>query len=208
MLLQSGPVAHAWPASAIHDTIAVIVRQAAYQRSLRVSLLERIFGWLRELWDRLTHALGAVPHGRGVAVALALAAAALVIARVVYAARLRDETLRATRSRPRGRAAPAAPWDDAQQLAAAGRYTEAAQALYRALLHTLAVREHVRLHPSKTSGDYARELRARDSPLFRAFRQFGRRYDRVLFGTGAFDAAGYAQLLADARPVLQPERSP
>ena len=63
----------------------------------------------------------------------------------------------------------------------------------------------IRLHPSKTSGDYARELHAGGSPVHGEFRQFGRRYDRVLFGVGTCDAATYATLREQAARLIRPE---
>jgi hypothetical protein len=41
----------------------------------------------------------------------------------------------------------------------------------------------LRLHPSKTSGDYWRELRRRGSPVGDDFRLFARRFDRAVYGT-------------------------
>jgi riboflavin biosynthesis pyrimidine reductase len=60
----------------------------------------------------------------------------------------------------------------------------------------------VRLHASKTAGDYARELARRGSPARSAFQQFRRRYDAVIFGAGTCDADEYAALLRDAAPIL------
>lgn len=206
-MLQLASVPRPWPAAAVHDTVAAVMRQRAYQRSLRVTLMERFFRWVDELWRRFTEMLAAVPHGRGIAVAVAVALVTLVIARVVYGAQLRQEEAHAARRRPRGHASTAAPWDDAQRLAAEGRFEEAAHALYRAMLDVLVVRERLRLHPSKTSGEYARELRSRGSRFYASFRQFGRRYDRILFGVGACDAAAYEQLLRDAHAMLDGERA-
>lgn len=207
MALQLGNVPRSWPAATVHDTVAAVMRQRAYQRSLRQSLMERFFRWLAEQWTRLMEAIAGIPHGRALAVGLAVVLAVIVVARLVYAGQLREDELRAARRRPTRRGETTAPWDDAQRLAAEGRYEDAAHALYRALLNVLVARERLRLHPSKTSGDYARELRARGSASYASFRQFGRRYDRVLFGTGTCDAAAYEQLLRDARPVLDAERA-
>ena len=83
--------------------------------------------------------------------------------------------------------------------------TGAAHLLYRGVTERLAATDAIRLHPSKTSGDYARELRIRGSPVHGEFRQFGRRYDHVLFGTGTCDAETYAALREQARRVIRPE---
>ena len=97
------------------------------------------------------------------------------------------------------------PLVEAERLAAAGDFTEAAHLLYRAVTERLAAAEQIRLHPSKTSGDYARELRARGSIVHGEFRQFGRRYDRVMFGIGTCDATTYAMLREQATRVIRPE---
>ncbi len=96
------------------------------------------------------------------------------------------------------------PWAAAEALAASGDYTSAAHALYAALLESAARQQQVRLHPSKTVGDYARELRAHSSSLFGRFREFGRSYEVVIYGIGTCDAARYRQLYALAAPVVRP----
>lgn len=207
MALQLGNVPHPWPAATVHDTVAAVMRQRAYQRSLRESFMDRLFRWIGDQLQRVVDVMRAIPHGRAVAVTLAAVLVIIIVARLVYAAELREEERRIARRRPASRTVTSAPWQEAQRLAAEGRYEEAAHALYRALLQVLVVRERLRLHPSKTSGDYARELRARGSTMYASFRQFGRRYDRILFGTGPCDAAAYEQLLRDAQPVLEGERA-
>src|SRR5437773_686855 len=146
-----------WPRTAIHDTVAAIVRQSAYRRDVTRTFLDRILQWIGEMLSRLLEGIAGVPHGRLFATIAFVAVAVLVLARVVYAARLR--TTSEGESLPgRGRATSASdPWREAEQLAAKGQFTEAAHALYRASLAMLAARGLVRLHDSKTSGDYARE---------------------------------------------------
>jgi hypothetical protein len=194
--------AGAAPAAAIHDTVAAIVRQSAYDRSLRQSLADLFFRWLGEAIERVLKAID-LPGAKRLATVLAVVLALLAIARVVYAARLRSDDDRSGGRRARTRRETVAdPLGEAERLAAEGRFSDAAHALYRALLLRLSTREQLRLHPSKTSGDYARELRAAGSQVYAAFRSFGRRYDRVLFGRGSCDAAAYAALLGDARSLL------
>ena len=60
--------------------------------------------------------------------------------------------------------------------------------------------ERLRLDPSKTSGDYARELRARGSASYQPFRAFARRFDVAVFGHGGCDA----RLIDDLRALAQP----
>jgi hypothetical protein len=93
-------------------------------------------------------------------------------------------------------------WLASQELAARGDYTEAAHAIYRALLEALAARERLRLHPSKTVGDYARELRARSSSALGRFRDFGRSYESVVYGGLPCDRPRFETLRALAAPVV------
>jgi hypothetical protein len=192
-----------WTRAAIHDTVAAIVRQTAYRRSLGTTLLDRVLGWVAEAYSRLVEALGTVPHGRLVATIAAVIVALLVMARIVYAARLRGVSALSFASRGGENATSSDPWREAQQLAAAGQFTDAAHALYRGTVAMLAAQGLVRRHDSKTSGDYARELRRKGAPAYGAFRRFGGRYDRIIYGTGVCDAVGYDALLADARAVLE-----
>ncbi|HEY2851279.1 MAG TPA: DUF4129 domain-containing protein [Gemmatimonadaceae bacterium] len=189
-----------WPRAAIHDTVASIVRQPAYRRDAR-TLLDRFIGWLGDLLARFTEMLGGMPHGRFVATIAATIIVVLVIGRFAYASRLRATTFD-DGSRPRQvRGESADLWAEAEQLAAEGRFTEAAHAMYRATLFLLASGGQVRLHDSKTSGDYARELRRRGASAFGAFHHFGARYDRIIYGTGSCDASEYRALVADANAV-------
>ena len=205
MMLQlpAGPsTPDVWPRAAIHDSVAAIARQSEYARSVRTSLLERFFNWLGSLLDALARALGGMPNARRVTVVVVILLALLVVARIAYAARLRAEAADAVRRQTARRPGAVDPWREAQRLAAEGRFTDAAHALYRSLVETVARREQLRVHIAKTSGDYARELRTRASPAYAPFRHFGRRYDHIIFGIGSCDAAGYQALLDDARPVL------
>jgi len=92
----------------------------------------------------------------------------------------------------------------AQDLASSGDYTSAAHALYAAMLESAARQQQIRLHPSKTVGDYVRELRSQSSSLFQRFREFGRSYEVVIYGIGWCDADRYRQLYALAVPVVRP----
>jgi hypothetical protein len=96
------------------------------------------------------------------------------------------------------------PWTEAQRLATDGRYTDAAHALYAALLEGLARREDLRLDPSKTVGDYRRELRHRSSPFMPTFRDFARLYEVVVYGLGFCDRERYERLYVLASGMLAP----
>ena len=205
MPVQAGGAAPATDAAAVRDTIARVFAQADYDRSLRDTLLGRLWGWLGELLDAVRRAAGAAPRPVywGALLLLGLVAA-LVAARVAYGLyhrRDRGAALTDTRRQPRAGGAGDA-WGQAQALAARGEYTDAAHALYRALLGALAARERVRLHPSKTVGDYRRELRARRSPLLPPYRDFGTLYEAVVYGGVPCDAARFDRLRALAGPVV------
>lgn len=92
---------------------------------------------------------------------------------------------------------------DAERLAALGRFTDAAHILYAALLAAVGRRGHVRLHPSKTIGDYLRELRRASSPLLARFRDFARAYELVIYGLGECDRERYDRLRSLALPLVQ-----
>lgn len=181
------------PASAIHDTVAAIARGIDYRRSLRQSLLDRFFLWLGELISHLLRFIRHSPMSRPFGYAVIALIVLGVAARLLIAAQARDETRGPLRRRTRA-SGTEDPFAVADRLAAEGRFEEAAHALYHGVLLALARRERLRLDPSKTSGDYARELRLRGSPAHVDFHRFGRRYDRVLFGDGTCDAPTYATL--------------
>ena len=104
-------------------------------------------------------------------------------------------------ARPRGAAEQAqrgprgaAEWEaEARRAAAEGRLREASLALYHALLLRLDGRGAVRFDPSKTPGDYRRELRAHPE-VARPFAAFLRGFEPVAFGGRPLDAAGYERL--------------
>lgn len=182
-----------------------IVESAPYRRTVRVSIFGRLFRWFIDGISRLFSEARGIPFGRTIAVVVIAVIVLLVVARLVYASRLGTDELQAARRRARGRAID--PLEEAEALAARGEYTEAAHALYRGLLERLARRDGIRLHPSKTSGDYARELRRIGSPAHGPFARFRQLYDRVLFGYASCDAAAWARLREHADAVLALERA-
>jgi len=203
MLLRQGVPAPSvtWSRAAIHDTVAAIARQPAYRRDLGSSLLDRILQWIYEAYRRFADALAGVPHARLLATVAASAVIGLVVARLVYANRLRTAVVDLPNGARRRITSEADPWGEAEALAAAGRFTDAAHALYRGVLVVLASHKLVRLHESKTSGDYARDLRRRGAPAYSSFRRFGQRYDRIIYGTGECSGPDYQTLLDHARQI-------
>ena len=187
-----------WPSGAVHDTVEAVVRSAAFRRSLRQSLGDRLLMWIGEWLTSLMQHVRATGLARTAAIGVAAVLVLLVVARLILSARARDETVRVS---PRGRVTTSDdPWLAAERLAADGRYEEAAHALYHGVLASLAHVERLRLDPSKTSGDYARELRARRSAAFTPFREFSRRFDAAVFGHDVCDAA----LIDDLRRLASP----
>jgi hypothetical protein len=199
VLQAHGGAASAWPGAAVHDTVAAIARAHAYDRSLRTSIMQRLLGWIGDLFERLVGAVAALPYARWWVIGAGALVVLLIIARVATGVRVRARRASVEASRASDARDPRA---EAERLAREGRYADAAHALYRALLEALARREAIRLHSSKTSGDYARELRARGSAAADAFRRFARAYDRLLFGHGEVDAAAYEALRDHASRLL------
>jgi len=182
--------------------VAAIAREAAYRRSFTSTLFGRLLSWLGHLWRRTLGLFGTSLDLRGLAIIVAVLLVVTVVVRMFVAAR----AAAADTERARGRTVagrPGDPWSDAQRLASEGRFTAAAHALYGALLARLAGRGAVRLHPSKTAGDYARELRRRDSPDQYGFQAFRVRYDRVIYGSGICTADDFSALLREAQPLLE-----
>jgi hypothetical protein len=191
-----------WPAKAIQDTVAAIISQRPYQRSVRSTLFDRILEWIAALIRRLFSNVSEIPNVKWVLLTLAIVIVLAIAARIFLNSEAEERRRRARAGAIHGGADP---WVEAERIARSGDYTEAAHLLYRAVTERLAAAELIRLHPSKTSGDYARELRARGAIQQAEFRQFGRRYDHVLFGTGECDAETYASLREQASRIIRPE---
>jgi hypothetical protein len=195
-----------WPAEAIHDTVEAVVRGAAFQRSLQNSMAERLVRWISEWMSRLGHYLEGAPSARTIALGVVGALVLVVVVRLVVAAQAREGGPMAT-SRSARAGAGQDPWREAERLMAEGRFEEAAHALYRGVLAGLARTERLRLHPSKTSGDYARELRGRGAPSYVPFRAFVRQFDVAVYGHGGCTAATLDELRRLAAPFAPVARA-
>jgi hypothetical protein len=192
-------VERSWPAGAVHDSVVAVVRASEFRRSLQSSIGERLLLWLGEWIGRAVRFLRGTSSARTIALAVAALLVAVVVTRLVVGARLREG--RAERGgRLRGVGRGEDPWRAAERLARDGRYEDAAHALYHAVLTSLAQSDRLRLDPSMTSGDYARELRHRGSQSYRAFRAFARRFDVGVFGHGECDAGFIDELRRLAEP--------
>ncbi|HEY7896613.1 MAG TPA: DUF4129 domain-containing protein [Gemmatimonadaceae bacterium] len=166
-----------------------------------LGLLSRVFDYLAAWFEHLRASPGAFWLLVAIVVALVLA---IVIRSVMLWHLRRTEVARGTIWGAMGGARGEDPWTAAQTLAAVGDYTSAAHALYAAMLESAARQHEIRLHPSKTVGDYVRELRTRSSSLFGRFREFGRSYEVVIYGIGRCDAERYQHLHTLAMPVVRP----
>jgi hypothetical protein len=110
----------------------------------------------------------------------------------------RRQRLEAPDAAPRRGPRTAQDWEaEARRAAAAGNLREAALALYQAVLLRLDSRGAVRFDPSKTPGDYRREVR-RHPELATPFGSFLRGFEPVAFGGRALDPAGYERLRSAA----------
>ena len=183
----------AWPASAVHDTVQAVLRDPVFHRSLRQSLADRVLVWLAEWLTRLSKVLRGLPSMRTLSLLFAGALVLFVVVRFLIAASARREEGGRRASR-RGVASGTDPWQAADELLALGRHEEAAHALYRGVILALAHAERLRIDPSKTSGDYMRELRRRSSSSLSPFVAFARRFDVLVYGHVPPDAAAVEQL--------------
>lgn len=197
MLLQAA--LRAWPPAAIHDTVASVVSGSAFRKSLQTSLAQRLYRWVSEGIHALAEFLRASGPARWIAIGFTVLLVLLVVARFLLATRARGEFDDTADGARRGRAGED-PWRAAERLAAAGQLEEAAHALYRGVVESVARSERLRLDPSKTSGDYARELRAHGSPRLPEFRAFARRFDVAIYGHGGCDTETLVELSRLAAP--------
>jgi hypothetical protein len=180
-----------------------VFRAPDFSRSLRETLLDQIGQWLLAAVRWFSRAAGESPLLQYALWGGTLLLVGALVARAAYvaAASARTGARRAALGERAGAESVDA-WRAAQAEAAAGRYTEAAHLLYRALLETVSAHEQVRLHPSKTVGDYVRELRTRRSAAFAPFRDFARAYETVVYGARSADRQRYETLFALATPLV------
>jgi hypothetical protein len=198
----TGP-ASPWTARQIHDTVARIAAEPVYGSSPRQSLLGR---FLRYLWSRLEAFIaffeGSV-NARVALIAAVLLIAVMIVGRVIVARRMAEDRRRRGLGIRANRGEHVDYWIIARDQAANGRYADACHAVYAAVLDTYAREGIVRFHPSKTSGDYTRELRRAGVPSLADFRSFTRQFDRVIFGELSVSADDYARLRALAERAAQ-----
>jgi hypothetical protein len=188
-------VADGWTAKQIHDTVAAIVRQPAYAVPIRQTLLGRVLEFIGDEFRDLIRLLGGSQNARLIVI-VAVALLVLAIAgRIVVGQRLELRRRTAGSLQIVG-SARRDYWVLAGELEQRGDFVAASHALYLAVLEALARSGGaVTFHASKTVGDYVRELKQRRSDSLEAFRQFGDRFERDVFGAQAPNAATYRQLV-------------
>jgi hypothetical protein len=195
------------PEQTIRRAVDSVFGSAAYNRA---SLWQRFWEWVGRMLGAFVSWIAPAffalrrspPLFWAVLIVLTLLTAA-VIARWIYLWRARTALrIAGTGWDAHGEFSRGDAWSAAQQLAARGDYTAAAHALYAALLDAGARQDQLKLHPSKTAGDYVREVRRRASPIFPTLRDFARAYDIVIYGLGECDRERYERLLSIARPIV------
>ena len=90
LLLQS--TARTWPATAVHDTVARVLREAAFRRSVQQSFADVFMLWLADWFGRFMRIIKHVPSGRSIAIGLGALIVIAVVARAVLATRARGES--------------------------------------------------------------------------------------------------------------------
>lgn len=167
-----------------------------------MSLLDRIREWIGSWLQSLFSAIGHSPFAKYTLAAAAVLLVCGILAHLLLGGYVPGASDAPWRRRAHGDDVDA--WALAQRLAAEGQYTEAAHALYTALLARVAARVSLRLHPSKTAGDYARDLRGTAPSLFGPFREFARSYEVAIYGLGAVDRHRF-QTLSQLAGRIDPE---
>jgi hypothetical protein len=195
-----------WTTAAIHDTVAAIVRQGGYAQSAAQSLFGRFIAFVTRQLTALYRYFHNTPHARPIVIALVALIVLVVLIRIAVTSSAAEQRLRAERARA-GRKASIDPLARAHELAASGQHTEAAHALYVAVIQRMAAHGWIRLHSSKTGGDYARELRVHGVPGHAAFRAFNARFDELIYGAGVCNADEFDELLRRASSLLAEARA-
>lgn len=193
-----------WTPAQIHDTVAAIAREPRYAASSQQSILSRLLTIAARRIRDLLLQMKAWPNTRYVLIAAAIVVILVLAARIVIEQRV--EARRAAGAGLRAHGPEARDyWKLAAELDAAGQHVEACHAIYAAVVDALARAGLLRFHISKTSGDYARELRLRAFPRAAEFAAFARQFERGVYGWSAPTHDDYARLsVAAARVVPAP----
>jgi hypothetical protein len=188
-------------ADSVRQAITTVFSRRPYDRSLGRTLLDMAWDKVVEWWDAL---IDGVRHSGPVRTGVY---ALLVVVFIVVVARIAMLSTASAEFRSRGAfgglGSSEDAWGDAERLANAGQYTDAAHALYRGLLSDMARQDQIQLHHSKTVGDYGRDLRRRSSSLAPRYRDFARTYETVVYGLGTCDRERYERLFTLATGIVR-----
>ncbi|MCR4340261.1 MAG: DUF4129 domain-containing protein [Gemmatimonadaceae bacterium] len=178
--------------AAVREAIAAVFADDVYRRSLRESLWSRLQHWLGEIIARIFGSVNESPPLKWALIGAAVLMVAAFAARLVYVASMSADAT------PRARRRTIDPSLDplllARAAAADRRFMEAAHLLYLAILDELRRTERLKLDPSKTLGEYRRDLAARSSGAYHAFRKFTGMYENIVWGLRSCDEPAYEQL--------------
>lgn len=186
--------------AAVRQAIATVFADDAYTRSLTDTLWSRVQHWIVNTIGSLLSAVGESAPVKWALIAAAVLVLAAFVARIAYAA---SAGIGAGPHRRR----PAAdrsldPLLLARAAAADGRFMDAAHLLCVAILDELRQTERLIVDPSKTLGDYRRDLATRSSRALKAFREFTNAYEAIVWGRRGCDAPGYERLVKLATPLM------
>lgn len=201
LIVLGDPLVQSVSADSIRTAITTVFARREYDRSILPTILGRISNWVLNLLGDLVQSLRhAGPVQKGALLVLMVVVIA-IIARLAIVSNAAGVAFR--RAGMFGSGGPQDAWGEAERLARAGQYTDAAHALYRGLLDDMARRDQIQLHYSKTVGDYGRDLRRRSSGLTPRYRDFARTYETVVYGLGTCDRERYERLYALATGIVQ-----
>lgn len=181
-------VVDGWTAKQIHDTVAAIVRQPAYAIPVRRTLLGRFVKFIGDEIRDLVQLLGGWQNARVIVVIAVALLALAIVGRIVVGRRVEERRRTAASLRVVG-SSRRDYWSLAGELEQRGDFVGASHALYLAVLDSLSRQGGLTFHPSKTLGDYVRDLKQRRSPWLEAFQEFGRAFERDVFGAETPTAA-------------------
>jgi hypothetical protein len=177
------------------------------------SLLERIFGWIGDLFDRITFGVGGGPGFLGNLVSLAILAGIIVVLVLLVRSLLGSRRLpkpavdedALTIELEEGR--DATDWrNDAERFEAAGQWREAMRARYRELVRTLIDDRILDDLPGRTTGEYRGEFVRGRPANAGAFTELTELFEAVWYGGVETDAADNQRFrqLAEASRSREP----
>jgi hypothetical protein len=187
----------------VRAVVSAVFRQRGYDRNIIPTLIERLWQWVYSVLNSMLTMVRHSGTARVVGYLLLGTILLALIVRIGIVGSSGNVAFRRGRG-GRGRGGPDDPWGDADRFSQSGQYTDAAHALYRGLLDSMARRDQIQLHHSKTVGDYGRDLRRRSSTLAPPYRDFARSYETVVYGLGTCDRERYERLYALATTMIRP----